>query len=423
MPSLVRGRIHYAWVVFGVTFFALLAAAGIRSMPGVLIVPLEHDFGWNRATISVAVSINLLLFGLSGPFAAAFMNRFGVRRVLVCALLLIATGVGLTPLMRQPWQLDLLWGVVVGIGTGAMASVLATTIATRWFEARRGLVTGLLTAATATGQLAFLPGLASLAVDLGWRYASLAVALAVLVAVPAVALLMRDSPRQLGLRPYGASGPEPPAAAPANPFGAAIAGLTGSLRSRTFWLLAGSFFICGATTNGLIGTHLIPAAVDHGIPEVAAAGMLALVGVFDVVGTTLSGWLTDRHDPRWLLFWYYGLRGLSLLLLPFALGSAYLTLLVFIVFYGLDWVATVPPTIALSAGVLDRQRAGIVFGWVFASHQFGAAFAASAAGVLRTWLGDYQVAFISAGLLCLIASGLVIRIGRAPRSEPALQAA
>ncbi len=422
IASLVRGRLHYAWVVFGVTFFTLLAAAGIRSMPGVLIVPLEQSFGWSRATISVAVSINLLLFGLCGPFAAAFMNRYGIRRVLVAALLLIATGVGLTPLMRQPWQLYLLWGVVVGTGTGAMAGVLATTVANRWFVARRGLVTGMLTAATATGQLAFLPGLAALAVNWGWRSASLAVAASVLVAVPFVGLLMRDSPRRLGLRPYGAAA-DVPDAPPSNPFGAAATGLVRSLRRTDFWLLAASFFICGATTNGLIGTHLIPAVVDHGIPEVTAASMLALIGVFDVVGTTFSGWLTDRYDPRWLLFWYYTLRGLSLLLLPFALGSTYLTLLVFIVFYGLDWVATVPPTISLSSGVLGRANGGIVFGWVFASHQLGAAFAASAAGGLRTWLGDYQVAFISAGLLCLIASGLVIRIGRAARGQPALQAA
>ena len=423
IPSLVRGRIHYAWVVFGVTFFTLLAAAGIRSTPGVLIVPLEHEFGWNRAEISVAVSINLLLFGLSGPFAAAFMNRFGVRRVLICALLFIATGVGLTPLMRAPWQLDVLWGVVVGLGTGSMAGVLAATVANRWFVARRGMVTGILTAAGATGQLVFLPALASLAVGRGWRYASVAVAAAILVAIPAVTLLMRDSPRHLGLKPYGAVEADVVEAAPSNPFGAAVSGLARSVRSTDFWLLAASFFICGATTNGLIGTHLIPASVDHGIPEVAAASMLALIGVFDVVGTTLSGWLTDRWDPRWLLFWYYGLRGLSLLLLPFAFSSTYLTLIVFIVFYGLDWVATVPPTIALSSGVLGRANGGIVFGWVFASHQLGASFAASAAGIVRTWLGDYQVAFISAGLMCLVASGLVIRIGSAARGQPALQAA
>ncbi|HKA48484.1 MAG TPA: MFS transporter [Candidatus Dormibacteraeota bacterium] len=423
VPSLLRGRVHYAWIVFGVTLFTLLAAAGIRSTPGVLIVPLEREFGWSRAEISAAVSINLLLFGFSGPFAAAFMNRFGIRRVLLVALVLIATGVGSTPFMRAPWQLDLLWGVVVGTGTGAMAGVLATTVANRWFVARRGLVTGMLTAAGAAGQLVFLPGLASLAVGRGWRYSSLAVAVAILVAMPAVALLMRDSPRQIGLRPYGAPEADAGEPAPGNPFGAAITGLARSARSADFWLLAASFFICGATTNGLIGTHLIPASVDHGIPEVTAASMLALIGLFDIIGTTASGWLTDRWDPRWLLFWYYALRGLSLLLLPVAFSTSYGTLLVFIVFYGLDWVATVPPTIALSSGVLGRANGGIVFGWVFASHQLGASFAASAAGVLRTWLGDYQIAFISAGLLCLIASGLVIRIGRAAHGETALQAA
>jgi MFS family permease len=417
VPALVvrlaGGRVHYAWVVFGVTFFTLLAAAGIRSTPGVLIVPLEQEFGWTRAEISLAVGINLLFFGLCGPFAAALMARFGVRRVVIGALLLIATGVGLTTVMRRSWQMDLLWGVVVGTGAGAMASVLAATVANRWFIAHRGLVTGILTAAAATGQLVFLPVLAALAVGRGWRWASLTVALAALAAVPVVALLMRDDPARIGLRPYGAPADYQPPPRGGNPFSAAVGGLRAGLRTVDFWLLAASFFICGATTNGLIGTHLIPASIEHGIPEVTAASMLALIGVFDVVGTTVSGWLTDRIDSRWLLFWYYGLRGLSLLLLPFALSSTYLVLLVFIVFYGLDWVATVPPTIALSAEKFGRERAAIVFGWIFAAHQFGAAFAAFSAGALRTWLGDYQVTFITAGLLCLVASGLVIRIGRA----------
>ena len=402
-------RLHYAWVVFGVTFFTLLAAAGIRSMPGVLIVPLQQDFGWNRATISVAVSINLVLFGLCGPFAAAFMNRYGVRRVLVVALLLIAAGVGLTPLMQAPWQLYLLWGVVVGTGTGAMAGVLATTVANRWFVARRGLVTGLLTAATATGQLAFLPGLAALAVGVGWRAASLAVAGSVLLAVPFVALLMRDSPRRLGLRPYGATEdvPEPPRA---NPFGAAVAGLGRSVRHSDFWLLAGSFFICGASTNGLIGTHLIPASIDHGMAEVTAASLLAVIGVFDVVGTLASGYLTDRFDSRLLLFIYYALRGGSLLLLPYVFGSPQFGLILFIVFYGLDWVATVPPTVQLARKVFGQQNFAIVYGWIFAAHQLGAATIAFAAGAVRTYFGDYQIAFMSSGLLCLVAAGLVLRI-------------
>jgi predicted MFS family arabinose efflux permease len=419
MIARARGRVHYAWIVLGVTFFTLLAAAGVRSTPGVLIVPLEREFGWTTAMISAAVSINLVLFGLCGPFAAAFMARYGIRRVMVTALLVISVGVGLTTFMRTLWQLYLLWGVVVGLGTGSMASVLAATVANRWFVARRGLVTGILTASLATGQLIFLPLLASLTTLHGWRWASATVSLAALTAVPVVALLMRDSPRDVGLEAYGAGDVDETAAPVANPFGAAIDGLRTGARSSTFWLLTASFFICGATTNGLVGTHLIPASMDHGVPEVEAASMLALIGVFDIIGTTVSGWLTDRADSRWLLFWYYGLRGLALLLLPFALSSTLLALLLFIVFYGLDWVATVPPTIALTTRNFGKQQGSIVYGWIFASHQLGAAFAAFAAGAMRTWLGDYQLTFISAGLLCMIASGLVIRIRRSA-SSPSL---
>lgn len=409
----VSGRLHYAWIVAGVTFVTLLAAAGTRATPGVLIVPLQHEFGWNRAQISVAVSINLVLFGLIGPFAAAVMARFGIRRVVLGALLTIAVGVGLTTVMTNLVELYLLWGVVVGVGAGCMASVLAAVVANRWFVTRRGLVVGVLTAAGATGQLIFLPVLASEAVSAGWRLASLTVAGALLLAVPLVFLFLRDNPGDVGLRAYGATEADA-GAATGNPLAAAIQGLRLAVGSGAFWLLAGSFFICGATTNGLIGTHLIPAAMDHGIVEVTAASLLAVIGVFDIVGTIGSGWLTDRFDSRWLLFWYYGLRGLALLILPFVLGSSFLGLIVFIVFYGLDWVATVPPTVALATTIFGKQKGPMIFGWVFAAHQFGAAMAAFAAGALRTWLGDYQVTFISAGLLCLIACGLVIRIVRTP---------
>jgi len=406
-------RLHYGWIVAGVTFVTLLAAAGTRATPGVLIVPLQQEFGWNRAEISGAVSVNLVLFGLIGPFAAAFMARFGIRRVVVGALLTIATGVALTTAMTSLWQLYLLWGVVVGVGAGCMASVLAAVVANRWFVARRGLVVGVLTAAGATGQLIFLPVLASEAVTTGWRLASLTVAGAILVVIPLVAFLLRDKPADVGLRAYGATEADAPATT-GNPVAAALDGLRIGLRSSAFWLLAGSFFICGATTNGLIGTHLIPASIDHGIAEVTAASLLAVIGVFDIVGTVCSGWLTDRFDSRWLLFWYYGLRGLALLLLPFVLGYSFFGLIVFIVFYGLDWVATVPPTVALATNAFGKQKGAVLFGWIFAAHQFGAATAAFSAGALRTWLGDYQVTFISAGLLCLIACGLVIRINRAP---------
>jgi MFS family permease len=421
-PRLVRGRLHYAWVVFAVTWVVLLAAAGLRSTPGILIVPLENDFGWTRASISFAIAINLLLLGLFGPFAAALMERFGIRRVVLGGLLAITLGVGLTPFMNAVWQLDLLWGVVVGAGTGCMAQVLAAIIATRWFVARRGLVIGILTAAAATGQLIFLPVLAALTVNQGWRTASLAVALVVFITVPLVFLLLREEPAEIGLQPYGAAPTTEPmhrSVAPVgNPARLALQSLRRAAGFSAFWWLAASFFICGATTNGLIGTHLIPAAQDHAIPAVTAAGLLALIGIFNMGGSTVSGWLTDYVDSRWLLFGYYGLRGLSLLLLPFVLGSSYFGLIVFVVFYGLDWVATVPPTIALTTQVFGRASAAIVYGWIFASHQLGAAAAAYGAGALRTLLGDYQVAFLSAGLLCLVACGLVIRINRTPVEWP-----
>ena len=410
-------RIHYAWVVAAVTWLTLLAAAGFRSTPGTLIVPLEHEFGWSRATISLAVSINLLLFGLFAPFAGGLMERFGVRRVVLGALLTVSAGSGLTVFMQEPWQLDVLWGLVVGVGTGSMASVLAAIVANRWFVQRRGLVLGAMTAAGATGQLIFLPALAWLAVNVGWRASALVVAGAALLGVPLVALFMRERPADVGLRAYGATQADEPAPPLQNPVRATLSGLAMGVRNRTFWLLAVSFFICGASTNGLIGTHMIPASMDHGLPEVTAASLLAVIGIFDVAGTMISGWLTDRMDSRWLLFWYYGLRGLSLLFLPYAFGLQYFGLILFIVFYGLDWVATVPPTVALTADTFGKRNLGVVYGWIFASHQLGAASAAFAAGAVRTYFGDYQLAFMTSGLLCLLAAGLVIRIGREPRTE------
>ncbi|MCW2605452.1 MAG: transporter [Frankiales bacterium] len=408
----MRVRVHYAWVVAGVAFLTLLAASGFRSTPGVLLVPLEQD-GFSRSTVSLAVSVNLVLFGLTGPFAAAAMQRFGVRRVVLLALLLVSSGSGLTALATAGWQLVVLWGLVVGLGSGSMATVLAATVANRWFAQRRGLVTGVLTAASATGQLVFLPVLAALTDSRGWRTASLVVSGAALLAVPLVALLLRERPEDLGLRPYGATEDTPPVGATTgSPVAVAFAGLRLASRSGTFWLLAGSFFVCGASTNGLIGTHFLPAAHDHGVAPVAAAGLLALIGVFDIVGTTASGYLTDRYDPRLLLALYYGLRGLSLLALPVVLETGSLPLLGFIVFYGLDWVATVPPTIALCGKVAGPERTTVVFGWVFASHQVGAAAAAVAAGASRQASGSYTSAFVVAGLLCAVGAALALGVDR-----------
>lgn len=424
MTEVPRRRFHYAWIVAGVTFVVLLTAAGIRSAPGVLIVPVEQDLGWDRATISAAVAVSIVLYGLMGPFAAALMERLGIRATMLLSLTTLAVGVSLTALVTQPWQLVALWGVVVGAGTGMTALVLAATVVNRWFEARRGVVMGLLTASTATGQLVFLPALAWGVEIFGWRSAVLAVAAVAVVVAPGVALLMRDRPADAGTRPYGAPDTwKAPPRATGNPAKMAITGLQVGVRSRDFWLLAGSFFVCGASTNGLIGTHLIPACFDHGIPEVRAAGLLAMMGLFDIVGTTASGWLSDRYDNRVLLAWYYGLRGLSLLFLPFAFDLSFYGLGLFAVFYGLDWIATVPPTVRLCAQCFGRENAGIMFGWVFAAHQVGAAFIAFLAGWIRTELDDYLAAFLFSGMLCVATAALVLMIGRRPRGEEALATA
>ncbi|HWA80787.1 MAG TPA: MFS transporter [Acetobacteraceae bacterium] len=405
------GRLHYGFVVAGVTFLVMVAGAGIRSVPSVLIVPLEAEFHWSPATISFAIALNLFLYGLAGPFGAALLERIGIRRGVAGSLALIALGVGLTPFMHAPWQLILLWGVVVGTGSGMVAMTLGAMIATRWFTARRGVIMGVLTASSATGQLIFLPPLASLAVHHGWRSTSVVSALAAAVLVPVVLLFLRDRPQQIGLAPFGESAVLPSHPAPANAAKRALGALATGLHSRDFWLLGGSFFVCGASTNGLIGTHLIPACVDHGIPEVTAASLLAAIGVFDLFGTTGSGWLTDRVDSRALLAWYYGLRGLSLLFLPFAFRFSFWGLSVFAVFYGLDWVATVPPTVRLATNAFGRENAPIMFGWIAASHQLGAASVAFLAGLLRSDFGTYLQAFLLAGGLCLVASVMVTFIG------------
>lgn len=412
-------RIHFGWIVAGLTFVTLLVAAGIRSAPGVMMVPLETEFGWSRATISVAISVNLLLYGLMAPFAAALMDRFGVRQTMVVALSVLAIGVATTTAMGAPWQMVVLWGIVVGSGSGSIALVLGATVVTRWFDAWRGTVMGVLSAANATGQLVFLPLMALAVQHWGWRVAVLSIAAAAALLVPVVWLLMRERPADLGLWPVGASEAPPSLPSHGNPAWTAIVALGEGLRSRDFWLLAGGFFVCGLSTNGLIGTHLIPACFDHGIPEVRAAGLLALMGVFDLVGTTLSGWLSDRWDSRRLLFWYYGLRGLSLIFLDAAFGPDVFGLWLFAVFYGLDWIATVPPTVKLAAQSFGRERAGVMFGWIFAAHQIGAAVAAFGAGWIRTDLGDYWLAFVISGVACLLAAVMSLMVGRRVQLEPA----
>jgi predicted MFS family arabinose efflux permease len=403
-------RIHPAWWVAAVTFLALVGAAAFRAVPGVLIEPLHAEFGWSVSTISGAVAVNMALYGLTAPFAAALMERFGIRRVVLIALLVVAVGSGLTVFMQTAWQLVLLWGVLVGLGTGSMALSLVATVTGRWFVARRGLVSGVLTAGGAAGQLIFLPVVAAVNAAHGWRPAALGTTAAALAVVPLVAWLLRDRPRDVDAVPYGGTAADDRDPVRTGAARTALRGLAGAARTPVFWVLAVSFMICGASTNGLVQPHFIPSAMDHGMPATAAASLLAVVGLFDIAGTIFSGWLTDRLDPRLLLLAYYLLRGLSLFLLPslFAPG-VHADMVAFIVFYGLDWVATVPPTLALCRQYFGTQ-APVVFGWVFAAHQIGSAIAAWGGGVIRDATGSYNPAWYAAGALCLFAAALSISI-------------
>jgi len=424
VSALARRNIHYGWVVVAVTFLTLLVTAGAMGTPGVMIVPLENEFGWSDAQISSALALRILLFGLFGPFAAALMNRFGVRRVIIFALALIAAGLLISLMMTQVWQLVLLWGVVVGVGTGLTAMVLAATVATRWFNHRRGLVLGMLAASSATGQLLFLPVIAELTTHFGWRTA-LALVAAALGAIGLVVLfLMRDHPSDIDLPLYGETVVTPPLTSGAGLTSLLLSPLVtlrDCARVPIFWVLFGTFFVCGCSTNGLIQTHFVALCHDYGLAATAAASVLAMMGAFDFVGTIGSGWLSDRFDNRWLLFWYYGLRGLSLLYLPFTNFTLY-GLSLFAVFYGLDWIATVPPTVKLTADRFGRERAGLVFGWIFTGHQIGAASAALAAGIVRTEFLTYLPAFFAAGALCIIAAILILTVPTSRKIAAAMAA-
>jgi predicted MFS family arabinose efflux permease len=411
--------LHPAWFAVGVTFITLAITAGFRSASSVLIIPLEDAFGWGREQVSLAIAINVLVYGLVAPFAAALMERFGIRRVVMSALFAVSIGAGLTIFMNAPWQLMALWGFVIGASTGSLALVFAATVANRWFVQKRGIVIGALTASSATGQLIFLPGLSHLAEMNGWKSVSLSITFVALALIPFVWLFLKERPQDAGVLPYGAPADwSEPAKSSMGAGALAIDTLRQASKKKDFWYLFGSFFVCGLSTNGLIGTHFIPAAHDHGMGMTTAASLLALVGVFDVVGTIASGWLTDKYDPRKLLFIYYSLRGLSLLLLPSILfATVHPSTLVFVIFYGLDWVATVPPTIMLCRTILGPARATVVYGWVFVAHQIGGAIAAFGAAVLRVQFGDYAIAFYISAAMCLITSYFVLQIAKGQSRE------
>jgi MFS family permease len=418
-PDLVLKRpplslpFYYGWFVLSICFLTLLTSAGVRSSPSVLIHPLEAEFGWSRTLIASAISMNLLLFGVASPISGWLIDRYGPRKVMLGSLIMLIVGVSGTVAMREFWQFFLVWGIIVGLAAGGVGSVLTASVGNRWFVARRGLALGILGSASSTGQIIFLPLFMAMITYAGWRLGSMALIIVAIVLLPLIYLFMRDDPAEVGLEPYGAGQP-----------GAAISTSATSLRGMpaknatitardvvshpTFWLLAGSFFVCGGTANGLIGTHLIPHEIEMGIPQIAAASLLGLMGALNMVGTIFSGWMIDRVQPQKWLALVYAMRGLSLLLLPFVQG--YFGLVIFAVIYGLDWFATVPPSMALTADTFGKQNVGKVYGWIFMSHQIGAAIMASAAGALRTSLGDYQFAFLSGGVIAMIAAGLALQI-------------
>ncbi|HEV7856518.1 MAG TPA: MFS transporter [Herminiimonas sp.] len=414
-----RKGLHFSWIVVAITFLTMLTSAAALGLPGVLLQPLSKEFGWNTDQISSALAIRFILFGLIGPFAAIFMERFGLRNVICLALTLVAACMALSTQMTQLWHLFLLWGLVLGVGTGMTALVLGAVVANRWFETRRGLVIGILTASSATGQLIFLPIAAWLIEHHGWRMAVIPVFISCALVAVLVFLFIRNRPHELGLIAYGA---DPNTVLPVVPSAThmtmwePLRVLASVSRNRTFWVLAGTFFICGLSTSGLIQTHFISLCGDNGLAAVPAAGVLAMMGAFDFVGTILSGWLSDRYDNRKLLFWYYGLRGLSLFWLPHSAFTLY-GLSLFALFYGLDWIATVPPTVKLAGAAFGRERAGMIFGWIFAAHQLGSAVAAYGAGLTRTLLLTYTPALYAAGGACLFAALIIFMIRR--QAQPA----
>src|SRR5450830_124775 len=407
-----RTRFSYVWIIVGITFLVLLSAAGIRATPSVMILPLEHEFGWSVTTISFVISVNIALYGLIGPFSAAAMQRYGIRPIVLGALVLLAVGTFLSTFMTMPWHMVLAWGILVGAGSGVAANTLAATIVSRWFETRRGLAMGLLTASSATGQMVFLPLMAYMVEHYGWRSVAILVSSVAALAIPLVAIFLPERPQDIGMKRYGQFDELPPDSTnkSKNPLSIAFEALGKAVKIRDFWLLFFSFFICGMSTNGYIGSHFIAMCGDYGISAVGGASILATMGLLDLFGTTMSGWLSDRFNARVLLFWYYGLRGIALIFLPQAFGLSYFGLPIFAIIYGLDWIATVPPTVRLANDVFGRAAAPIIFGWVVVGHQLGAASAALLAGYMRNSLGSYTASSMMMGAACIVAAVMVLRI-------------
>lgn len=401
----MRRALFYGWVVVAVTAIVVLMTAGVRSAPGAFMLTMSAEPGWSTASVSFAAAAGFVVYGFAGPMSGWLMGRIGVRNVALLSLALTGAALLATALVREIWQLTLLFGLLSGLGTGLVASVLGPTVATRWFVKDRGLVVGIFGASTSAGQLVFFPFLTALSVTVGWRLGAVVLGALALVLVVPVLIWLRNDPADVGVRPRGAT---EGAIAHVRPPDRGV--MRRAIRTSDFWFLAGTFFVCGATSNGLVGQHFIPHAVDHGFTPVAASTALAVMGVFNFVGTIASGWLTDRLDPRRLLLVYYGFRGVSLLFLPFVHDT--MTIAAFAILFGLDYIATVPPTVALVADRFGRHNVGVVYGWVFASHMVGAAVAAWVAGIVRENVGDYAAAFVAAGWIAIVAGFAALAIRR-----------
>lgn len=404
-------RVHYSWLILIVTFFSIIVAGITMSSSGVFLDPLEKEFQWDRSTIALAFAVSLFLYGISGPFMAALLEVIGLKKMMLSAMSTLIVGMTLTFWMSQSWQLIIIWGGIIGLGASLFLTVLSPYVANHWFVKRRGLAVGILTASTATGQLILLPVLAIIIEHYSWRWAMGLILLLSTMMFVMIAMFIKNKPQDIGLTPYGHDEiiEEPQVQPKKNPISMAFLGLTEAVKVKAFWLLAGSFFICGLSTSGLIGTHFVSYCISFGVPLVTAASLLSFMGVFNLLGTTVSGWLSDRFDNRWLLFWYYLLRGASLLLLPYALAQgSFVLLTIFSIFYGLDWIATVPPTISITRQIFGMQKSSIIYGWIFASHQAGAAVAAYGGGLIYKFFNSYTWAFFLAGLFCALASLFVI---------------
>ena len=415
-----RTRLHYAWVVAGVTFFVILFAASVQGVYSLLIEPLMAEFGWSRGATTLPASVMIMFYGMTGPFAAALLVRFGLRKVVIGALCSVSTGALLVTQASRPWHLVAAWGVVVGIGMGCMAGVLASSVASAWFVQRRGMVTGMLVAASTAGQLLFLPVNRMLVAHFSWRAAAFVIAAATLAAVPLVLAFVRNKPEDMGLSAYGAPEGWMTPARPTNPIGLAVRGLRDASSSGMFWILFGSFFVCGVSTSGLVQIHWFESTHDHHIARATAGALMVGIGVFDLIGVLTSGWLVDHIDPRRLLFGYYGIRGLSLLMLNqvLGLGAGHVGTVAVLMSYGFGWAATVPPTIALAHRCFGPSRGAVVFGWLFAAHQLGGGFAAWFSAATRDATGSFQLSYIIGGALCIVAAIGVLQI-RLPVEAPA----